>query len=145
MALSLIGLARLGAADSMQMPMKSDMPMKSEILAAYVKISAALAADDLKAAQAAAAEVADHAGMAKKNADLAAKAQAVADAADLAKARESFKALSTAIEPLATGEKDYVVMHCPMMKADWVQTGTAVKNPYYGKSMLTCGAPKKSS
>jgi len=29
-----------------------------------------------------------------------------------------------------------------MAKASWLQIGTAVKNPYMGKAMLTCGELK---
>ena len=117
---------------------------QSEILATYVRISAALAADNLADAKAAATVLADTAGMAKDKA-VADQAAAVAKAADIASARESFKALSTTVEPLATGEKAYAVMYCPMAKADWVQMAGGVKNPYYGKSMLTCGTPKEAS
>src|SRR5260221_10053358 len=135
-----LSLVRLSAADSMSM--KGDM--KSEILSSYVKISAALAADDLAAAQTAAATVAEHAGMSDSNKTIAPKANAVAKAKDIDAARDAFKALSAAVEPLAKGEKGYVVMNCPMMHADWVQTSKEVKNPYYGKMMLTCGSPKSS-
>ncbi len=114
---------------------------KSEILANYVKVSAALAADNLADAQTAASALAVSAGQAKNNA-LADQATAVAKASDISAARSSFKALSTTVEPLAAGEKAYTVMFCPMARADWVQTAGAVRNPYFGKSMLTCGSPK---
>jgi hypothetical protein len=130
----ILGVARLGAADSMN--------IKSDILSSYVKISAALAADDFAAAKTAAAAVAQHAGMGDLNKAIAAKATAVAKAKDIDAARNAFKSLSAAVEPLAAGEKGYVVMNCPMMHADWIQTSKDVKNPYYGKMMLTCGAPK---
>jgi hypothetical protein len=29
--------------------------------------------------------------------------------------------------------------YCPMKKAAWLSNESAVKNPYYGSSMLTCG------
>ena len=116
---------------------------KSEILANYVKISAALAADNLADTQAAASALAVSAGQAK-NKTLADQATAVAKATDISAARGSFKALSTAVEPLAAGEKAYTVMFCPMASADWVQMAGAVRNPYFGKSMLTCGAPKNA-
>jgi hypothetical protein len=132
-----LGLARLTAAE---MNMKGDM--KNEILSSYVKVSAALAADDFAGAKAAAATVAEHANMSDKHKGIAAKANAVAKAKDIAAARESFKSLSASVEPLAAGEKGYVVMNCPMARADWIQTSKDVRNPYYGKSMLTCGAPK---
>ncbi len=32
---------------------------------------------------------------------------------------------------------------CTMKKAEWVQKGTTVANPYYGKAMPTCGVPIK--
>ena len=31
------------------------------------------------------------------------------------------------------------VVKCPMAKARWIQKGSAIKNPYYGNKMLTCG------
>jgi hypothetical protein len=33
-----------------------------------------------------------------------------------------------------------VVAHCPMKKADWMQKGETIENPYYGTSMSTCGS-----
>ena len=42
-------------------------------------------------------------------------------------------------EKLAAGQSGYYVMHCPMKKADWVQTSSKVENPYGGKEMLSCG------
>lgn len=134
----ILGVARLGAAGSMNM-----MDMKGEILAAYVKTSAALAADDFEAAKTAAAAVAGHAGMSDHK-DIAEKAQAVAKADKIETARENFKALSAAVEPLAAGDKSVVVMHCPMADADWVQAKGKTQNPYYGKAMISCGSPKQT-
>jgi Cu(I)/Ag(I) efflux system membrane fusion protein len=70
------------------------------------------------------------------------KVDPVANAANIQTAREAFKALSLMAEQLVVGDKTYTVMYCPMAKADWVQTSKDVKNPYYGKAMLTCGGPK---
>lgn len=133
----LFGLARLTAAGAMDM--KSDM--KSEILSSYVKVSSALAADDLVAATTAASALAQHAGMSDHK-DIAAKASAVAKASKIEAARGAFKELSVAIEPLAMGQKDLVVMYCPMADSDWVQAKGETRNPYFGKAMLTCGGPK---
>lgn len=118
-------------------------PSKTDLVASYAKISAALAADDLAAAKTAATDFAAKATAADKKA-LAEKATLVAKAPKIEGARDSFKGLSTAVEPLAAGEKDFVVMNCPMAAADWVQAKGAVKNPYFGKSMLACGAPKQT-
>jgi len=38
----------------------------------------------------------------------------------------------------ALGDRLYVV-HCPMYPGDWLQRDQAVRNPFYGKSMLECG------
>jgi hypothetical protein len=135
----LLGVARLAAADAMDM--KSDM--KPEMLSAYVKVSTALAADDLAAAKTAASALAEHASM-SDNKDIAAKADAIAKASKIEAARGAFKVLSVAIEPLATGQKDLVVMYCPMADSDWVQAKGKTQNPYFGKAMLTCGGPKKT-
>lgn len=116
---------------------------KSEILATYLKISAALAADNFSDAQSAASALAASAGVAK-NQVLADQAKAVAKAPDISTARSGFKALSASVEPLADGEKSCIVMFCPMAGADWIQPTGAVRNPYFGKTMLTCGAPKKA-
>jgi len=29
--------------------------------------------------------------------------------------------------------------YCPMKKSYWLSKDAAIKNPYYGKQMLTCG------
>ena len=129
-----LGLSSLAAADA--------AGAKSGILAAYAKVSAALAADNLADAKAAATALATTAGPAA-NQPIADQATAVAKAADIAAARKSFKTLSATVEPLAAGEKGYTVMHCPMANADWVQSTGDVRNPYFGKAMLTCGEPKK--
>ena len=72
-------------------------------------------------------------------------AEALAGAKDVKAARESFGRLSSALIPVfeKAGLKDVQFFTCPMVKQSWAQKGTDVQNPYYGKAMLTCGAPKK--
>lgn len=120
-----------------------DASMKSELLSAYAKIVDALAADDLGGAKAAANTLAEHAGTAGQK-EMAEQAARISKALSISVAREQFKALSISIEPLAAGVDSYTVMTCTMAKADWVQTAGDVRNPYYGKSMLSCGEAKKS-
>ena len=136
-AASLLSVLQLSAAD-----MKPDS-MNAELLAASAKVSAALAADDLPAAKSAAMALAGHADM-SKNTAVATAANALAKADKIADARKALIPLTAAVEPLAKGQKDYVVMNCPMAGADWVQARGKTQNPYYGKSMLTCGGPKQS-
>jgi hypothetical protein len=114
-----------------------------ELVDKYLPVSAALAADDLNKAKAAAGDLAQQAdsdGMA----GIAEAAHTIADAKDISAARAALKGLTTELEPMADGAS-YVVMTCPMAQADWIQTDKNVRNPYYGKSMLTCGAPKAPS
>ncbi len=115
-----------------------------ELLTAYVPIADALAADDLAKARNTAAALAKQADKDGMKAILQ-PALAIVHANDIASARSAFKTLSKEMTPLAENSKGYVVMNCPMANADWVQTDAKVRNPYYGKMMLTCGAPKASA
>ena len=78
--------------------------------------------------------------------DVAKQAEALAATKDLKAAREAFKPLSTSlIKYLAdqkAGKGTYHEAYCPMVKASWLQTGTAIVNPYMGKAMLDCGELK---
>jgi membrane fusion protein, copper/silver efflux system len=125
--------------------------MAPSVVAAYLDLQAALAADDHPAAQAAAgglvAVFGDHCTEAIP--DLVTAATAVADAAD------DIEAMRTALQPLSDvlwltvsavgwrGEEPLLLMHCPMAfddtGADWLQTSPTVANPYYGARMLRCG------
>ncbi|MCG3178219.1 MAG: hypothetical protein BIFFINMI_00544 [Phycisphaerae bacterium] len=105
-------------------------------------------AEQIKAIRADAAALADAADQAelKELADKLKTATTGADSGDLAKARAALKTLSPLLIELLdwTGPGDIdqrlYVVHCPMAKADWLQTGKAVANPYYGHDMLTCGS-----
>lgn len=111
-----------------------------ELIDKYTPVSEALAADDLakgKTAAASLAQQADTDGMAT----IAKAAHAIAGAKNISAARESLKGLSAELAPMADGSS-YIVMTCPMAQADWIQTDKNVRNPYYGKSMLTCGMVK---
>jgi hypothetical protein len=65
----------------------------------------------------------------------------LASATDLKDARTKFGALSETLVPgfLAAGITDVEGYYCPMKKYKWVQHSGTAKNPYFGKSMLTCG------
>lgn len=102
-----------------------------KFLSNYEGVRAALASDDLAAAKRSAANLSGSSA-----------AGEIAKATSLEVARESFKKLSTEAVALAKGQEGYYVATCPMARADWVQTSPAISNPYYGKSMLTCGSIK---
>ena len=63
--------------------------------------------------------------------------------------RNAFVNLSNTIISLANAFKPnetLFVLHCPMANnnkgADWLSSSKEIKNPYYGKAMLTCGEVK---
>ena len=64
-------------------------------------------------------------------------------ARDIKHQREEFQPLSANMYLVAksmklSGEPIYYA-YCPMKKAYWLSNEAAIKNPYFGSSMLTCG------
>jgi len=57
--------------------------------------------------------------------------------------REHFTSLSKNMYEVTKGLKlntnTVYEQYCPMKKATWLSETNAIKNPYYGKQMLTCG------
>lgn|SRR5678815_1478436 len=67
----------------------------------------------------------------------------ISETKDIKTQREHFANLSNNMVTLAkavklTGEPIYQ-QYCPMKKANWLSNDKAIKNPYYGNAMLTCG------
>ncbi len=70
---------------------------------------------------------------------------------DIEKIRKSFLNLSktyiSLVESFGPFSKKSYLIHCPMANnnkgGDWLSFTKEVKNPYYGKSMLSCGSVKK--
>ena len=78
---------------------------------------------------------------------LLSNATAISQTADLKIQREKFATLSTNMFALAkvvklSAEPVYQ-QYCPMKKASWLSNNKAIKNPYYGSAMLTCGSVKE--
>ena len=123
-------------------------PVKS-VLDHYLQIQGELAKDSIKGLD-------EHAGAISKavkgddmkmlSPDVAKEAETLAQAKDLKSARMAFKPLSASlVKYLAdnkAGKGTYHEAYCPMVKASWLQTEKAIKNPYMGKEMLTCGELK---
>jgi copper chaperone CopZ len=83
--------------------------------------------------------------------DLTANAEKIATSKDVAKQRETFALLSKSIYDLAKVSKQEAPIyyqHCPMYNngkgANWLSKEEAVKNPYYGSQMLTCGSVQET-
>lgn len=76
------------------------------------------------------------------SADLLTQLQKISLAKDITKQREFFALLSAQmiamLDKQTIGQLGYI-QFCPMKKAEWISNDKNIKNPYYGKSMLTCG------
>jgi hypothetical protein len=73
---------------------------------------------------------------------LISEAGSIAATKDLRKQRSSFQPLSDAIILLVRVskiEQPAYITYCSMKKAYWISEEKAIRNPYYGASMLTCG------
>ena len=67
----------------------------------------------------------------------------ISETKDINKQREHFANLSNNMATLArvvklTADPIYK-QYCPMKKTNWLSNEKAIKNPYYGNAMLTCG------
>ena len=125
------------------------MSPTTPLAAAYLKLAESLAGDrtapDLVADLARQAELLGRSGPAAVRAPAASIASAVESVAGkpIESQRETFKLISAKVIDLLKasppgGDLIYLV-HCPMAKADWIQSDKAIRNPYYGKDMLDCG------
>lgn len=73
---------------------------------------------------------------------LTADAKSISVTQDIKKQRESFKSLSKNTYELIKVSKllePVYYEYCPMADANWLSKESAIKNPYYGSQMLTCG------
>lgn len=70
-------------------------------------------------------------------------ASPVSETKDINIQRRHFANLSDNMATLAKtvklGTGPIYLQHCPMKKANWLSNEKAIKNPYYGNEMLTCG------
>lgn len=78
--------------------------------------------------------------------DLKLNAEHISESKDIAHQRDHFSALSTAMYQLLKTAKANTTIyydHCPMYNdgkgANWLSKDAAIKNPYYGSMMLSCG------
>lgn len=67
----------------------------------------------------------------------------IADAKNIDKQRVAFANFSSNMADIAKAlklsDQAVYIQYCPMKKASWLSSEQAIKNPYYGSSMLTCG------
>lgn len=135
------------------------------IISDYVALQSALASDDFSTAKSQVKKM--QSGLSKVdmslfkgesheiwmnlNNKLKSTLSTIEKAKDIEEIRKSFLDLSvtyvTLIETFGPFSKKIYVINCPMANnnkgGDWLSFNKEVKNPYYGKSMLTCGSIKK--
>lgn len=70
-------------------------------------------------------------------------AKHISESKEIGYQRDQFKSFSDNLYKLAKAVKlsDQPIYqdYCPMKKAYWLSSETAIKNPYFGNQMLTCG------
>ena len=113
---------------------KSDSKLTSAKAKNLLNAISAVKMDKLKSTE--------HTAWMKVMKKLSADAKSISVTTDLKKQRETFKSLSKNTYDLIKVSKSDVAVYkqyCPMADADWLSKEKAVKNPYYGSSMLTCG------
>ena len=132
---------------------KSDASI-SKLYQDYIVIKDALVTDNSDGASKAAndfiksASMIDYKVLSEGNLDLLRKnASLIADSRSIETQRESFGQLSNNMIALTKeyklADKSVFVQYCPMADASWLSAENAVQNPFYGKSMLTCGKVEK--
>jgi hypothetical protein len=125
---------------------KPGSEMSRAVLDPYLKIQEALSDDSMDGVKANAGNVATAAttlGAPAMKIDTA--AVQLSNAVDIDDARAKFGTLSEAIDTYMTGLKlkapeGVKVAVCPMVHKPWLTASATIANPYYGKSMSTCGS-----
>ena len=121
-----------------------------QLLDKYFAVHKSLASDSINGVAASAAEIArisrQAAGkepQASKQLTALSEAAAKLNSTDLKSARNGFGELSERmiayLKASGTRTKPFYQFYCPMVKRNWLQPDTAVRNPYYGSEMPKCG------
>jgi hypothetical protein len=142
-----IGTAKLFAQAEILSPvLNSYYSIKNALVngdAATASAKATNLVDAIDAVDKKALTVEDHHAFIAVQEKLKSDAQAIASSKKIEAQRTTFSSLSNNIYTLAKAVKLSVEpvyqQYCPMKKMYWLSDEAAIKNPYYGKMMLTCG------
>ncbi|MFT3751276.1 MAG: DUF3347 domain-containing protein [Agriterribacter sp.] len=120
-----------------------------KLLSAYFSVKDALVATDNKASAKAAGDFVDALKTSKDFAqkdDLLKAVETMYKSTGIEKQRAAFEKISTIMWDIVKQSgplsQDVYYQYCPMKKAYWLSNEAAIKNPYYGSKMLTCGSVK---
>jgi hypothetical protein len=129
----------------------------NKMLVSYYAVKNALIADDGKTANAQAGELVktlaavpmkkmteeQHKVFMGLSDKIKVDAEHINETQDVKHQRDHFNDLSnnlfTLVKGLKVNASPVYQQYCPMKKAYWLSDNASVKNPYYGKAMLTCG------
>lgn len=122
----------------------------SQLLISYYSIKDALVAGNAASASASADQfvritnTVDYKVISEGNINALLKdANRIAASKDINQQREVFSNFSNNMATVAKAVKlssePVYLQYCPMKKASWLSNEAAIKNPYFGKQMLTCG------
>jgi hypothetical protein len=146
---AVFAIAVLAGAPAEAAPPANAAPDLAVILGAYERVHAALADDRADGVVEAAGEIAAQARAAGAPAEMKAAYERLATTAaamkgtEIVPLREQMMELSKALATVVNvaGSNATALYYCSMVDAYWLQKGddTAIRNPYYGKSMLNCG------
>jgi Cu(I)/Ag(I) efflux system membrane fusion protein len=133
--------------EEMSMALAIPSGQAAKLLEPYLAMHTALASDDLEAAKRQARAMMEVTG---HNGDLPALLHNMLGAETLDAFRKPhFDIISTSLIKAVNADPDdftsgLIVMNCPMVYddrgADWLQADEALRNPYFGASMLHCGS-----
>ncbi|AZA57602.1 DUF3347 domain-containing protein [Chryseobacterium shandongense] len=121
----------------------------------YISIKSALASDDPEKASKAAfqfikstSEFNNKIISEKELSMLKRDAKTIADSINISVQRKSFYQLSDHMIALTkefkVSQNPVYVQYCPMAEGSWLSDESKIVNPYYGKSMLSCGNVKST-
>ncbi|MHC0447433.1 DUF3347 domain-containing protein [Flavobacterium sp. 3-218] len=139
------GITEIVDASQLQSVYDSYFAVKDALIKSDSKLTSAKAATLLAAINAVKMDKlkgSEHTVWMKVVKKLTADAKSISTTTDLKKQRETFKSLSKNTYDLikvSNPDQPIYKQYCPMADADWLSKEKAVKNPYYGSSMLTCG------
>ena len=125
----------------------ADLP--AALVDPYLQVQVALAADRFDGVTTHAEVIEKAAAALGQGAEaILAGAKKLGAAKDIAAARTAFGEVSTAVIAYAEKTKSGFgagvrLAYCPMADKPWLTRDKEIRNPYYGKSMLTCGSFKE--
>ena len=124
----------------------ADLP--AALVDPYLQVQVALAGDQFEGIATNAQAIEKAAAALGKDAEgIVAGARKLGAAKDIATARTAFGHVSSALTMYAEKTKSGLgagvrLAYCPMADKPWLTKDKDIRNPYYGKAMLTCGSFK---